>query len=260
MRFLVVLLLVTGCSAPRASSAWIAHRGNSSAAPENTLASVRSALALSPPPDWIEIDVHRSADGELVVIHDSTLDRTTDRTGAVADLPWSEIRSASAGYAERFGDAHASERVPLLDEVLAEVEGTATGVMIEVKAGGIGGDIVRLLEARGEVRRHLVASFKPTVLVDASMTNASARTLYLTGRASPEEIELARRIGAELLGAGNGSLTRENIAVAHRKGLAVWAWTVNEASDAEALVEMGVDGVISDVVGDLRESAVTKAP
>lgn len=229
----------------------VAHRGNSAVAPENTLAAVRSALALAPAPDFVEIDVHRSADGALVVIHDATLDRTTSATGRVAELPLGAIRDADAGYSAEFGDAFRGERVPELYEVLDAVSATTTSVMIEVKARGIGDRVARLLADRGELGRHLIASFHPDVLVAASMAAPKASTLYLADDASPEEIELAARIGADVVGFGQKGLTAAAVHTAHKKGLAVWAWTVNEPARASELLAMGVDGVISDRVDSL---------
>jgi len=106
----------------------IGHRGNPAEAPENTVAAVRAALAVQPPPEFVEVDVRRSADGRLVVLHDADLERTTGQPGKAAELPWEEIRQRSAGTAP----------VPLLEEVLDAVAGSGTGVMIEIKEHGLG--------------------------------------------------------------------------------------------------------------------------
>jgi len=254
---LLLLLVLAGCQTPQddvAGPTWIAHRGNSSAAPENTLASVHSALALDPRPHFIEIDVHRSADGELVVIHDSTLERTTDGTGRVAELTWEELRAVSAGYTERF-DGFEDERLPTLHEILDAVTGTDTGVMIEIKAQGIGGDVARLLEERGDVDRHVVASFYAAEVVEASLAHPDVRTLYLVEDATPAEIELAHRIGAHVLGAHHESVTPTRAALARERGLLVWVYTVNETEHVERVQEVRVDGIISDRVGHLRDPA-----
>ncbi len=251
----VLAIAAAGCTSP--GGIWsgaperIAHRGNSSVAPENTLASVRSALALEPPPQYVEIDVHRSSDGTLVVIHDATLDRTTNARGRVAQLAWGTIRQADAGYSAEFGDAFRGERVPALHEVLDAVAATTTSIMIEVKAHGIGDRVARLVADRGELARHVIASFHADVLVAASLAAPKARTLYLASDAAPEEIELAARIEADIVGLGHEGLTAAAVHAAHEKGLAVWAWTVNEPERAAELYAMGVDGVISDRVGSM---------
>ncbi|MAF66763.1 MAG: hypothetical protein CMJ84_14030 [Planctomycetes bacterium] len=248
--FVPIFLLLGACNAR--PPLLIAHRGNSSAAPENTLAAVRSAVALDPAPDLCEIDVHRSADGELVVIHDDTLERTAGAAGRVADLTLAELRRHPVGFAERFGERFAEEPLPVLGEVLTLLEDTDTDLMIEIKVRGVGGEIARLLAERGELDRHLIASFDPGVVVDASMAVASVRTLLLRGESTPEELELARRIGADVVGVSARSLTRRAVGRAHDSGLELWVYTVNDPDRAEELLDWGVDGLISDHPARMR--------
>lgn len=235
-----------------ADTVHIAHRGNSSVAPENTLAAVRSALALDPPVEFVEIDVHVCADGTLVVIHDSTLDRTTNARGRVAELPWATIRSAEAGYPAQFGDVFRDERVPELSDVLDAVAATTTGVMIEVKVHGIGDRVAHLVAERGELSSHVVASFHADVVVAASLAEPQVRTLYLADSGDPETIELAARIGADIVGVGHAGLTAAAVRTAHERGLVVWVWTVDDPDRAAELQAMGVDGLISNRVSALR--------
>jgi len=238
---------------PAARVTWIAHRGNSSVAPENTLAAVRSALALDPPPDFVEIDVHASADGRLVVIHDTTLDRTTDREGAISELSFDEIRSASAGYSESFGDAFEAQRVPTLTEVLDLVADTDIGIMIEIKPHGLGRQVARLVAARGETHKHLIASFKAAVVVAAELEQPAIRTLYLSSTAAPEDVELAHLIDADILGFGHDAdLSAEAKARAAERGLRLWAYTVDDKQRVETLLEHGIHGVISNALADVR--------
>lgn len=257
---LALICLLASCATPVSSShrpaghassegpTWIAHRGNSSVAPENTLAAVRSALDLPRAPHFVEIDVYFTADRELAVIHDSTLDRTTDKTGAVAELSWAEVRRADAGFADRFGDSFRGERVPALAEVLDAVAGTHTGIMIEVKAHGVGGPAARLVAERGELDRHVLASFHADVVVDASLAAPGLRTLLLVGDPGLEHVELARRVGASILGASHEAITRELVEAAHSADLELWAWTVDDPERAAELLALGVDGVISNTV------------
>lgn len=261
---LALICLVASCASPsrsapdspasasRAGPTWIAHRGNSNVAPENTLAAVRSALNLSTAPDFVEIDVYSTADGELAVIHDSTLDRTTDKSGAVAELTWAEVRLADAGYADRFGDSFRGERVPALEEVLDAVAGSDTGIMIEVKAHGVGGPAARLVTERDEVDRHVLASFHADVVVDAALAAPGLRTLLLVSEPGREHVELARRVGASILGASHEAITRELVEAAHAAGLLVWAWTVDDPARAAELLALGVDGLISNTVEAVR--------
>ena len=257
-----VLLLTTialvSCSGPRGGLGrdeeprWVAHRGDSAHAPENTLAAVQSALGLSPTPEWIEVDVHSSGDGELIVIHDATLDRTSRSTGRVAAMLWSDLSVVDAGYPDRFGDGFRGERLPRLADVLDVVEGMETGVMIEVKSAGSGGPAAALVRSRGEEHRHVLASFKPDVLVAASLEAPGLETLFLVDKPDVEHIELARQIGAGILGVEHKAVNEELVARVREAGLFLWVWTVDEPGRVRELDALGVDGVISNDLGRVR--------
>src|SRR5262249_45661174 len=130
----------------------IAHRGDSSHRPENTLAAFVGALEVGA--DLVELDVQLTADGHIVVIHDVTVDRTTDGRGDVRRMSLPEIRALSAGYGAVFGAAYAGERVPTLAEALGLLRGRAR-VMIEIKGESVGADDEDGIESRtiAEVRR-----------------------------------------------------------------------------------------------------------
>src|SRR5258707_7534472 len=125
----------------------IAHRGDSAHRPENTLAAFASALEIGAA--IAEFDVHLTRDGEVVVIHDATLDRTTNGRGAVRSLTLAEIRRFSAGYPGRFGSTYAGERVPTLGEVLGLLRDRAQA-MIEIKPDAVTDD------AEGGIEAHVV--------------------------------------------------------------------------------------------------------
>ena len=108
----------------------IAHRGNSYAAPENTLASFESALAVGA--TIVECDVQMTGDGHIVVIHDPTLDRTSDRKGDVRTMSLADVRAADVSYPDKFGSRFSPQRVPTLGELLAFLQGRAR-VMVEIK-------------------------------------------------------------------------------------------------------------------------------
>ena len=229
----------------------IAHRGNSSVAPENTLAAVRSALAVDPAPAFVEIDVHATSDGELVVIHDKTLDRTTDASGAVAALELAVVRAADAGHADTFGAAFAGERVPLLSEVLDAVAATETGIMIEIKAAGIGAEVAALVVERGELKKHVIASFQADVLAEARAESAGARLLYLVDEANEASWTTAELHGVEILGVDKNAADGDYFERAHAAGYDVWVWTVNDLPQATALAALGADGIITDYPADV---------
>jgi glycerophosphoryl diester phosphodiesterase len=143
-----------------------AHRGDSANAPENTLAAFRAAVAL--PVRWIELDVHPTQDGVLVVIHDDTVDRTTDGSGAVSDLTGEALRRLDAG--SWFDAQFAGERIPTLAEVIDLVGPTGTRLNIEIKSPPPGLDVARpvvdLLRQAGKAREYVVSSFDLSVLLE----------------------------------------------------------------------------------------------
>ncbi len=243
----LAVALIAACAGPRVTEPQvIAHRGNSSEAPENTLAAVRSALSLPEPIPYVEIDLHATADGELVVIHDTTLDRTCDRGGEVAQLTFQEVRAARAGFASEFGDAFSGELVPSLDEVLDAVRDTNTDVMIEIKPNGLGDDVARRIAARGELDRHVIASFHADVVLAASLAEPRCRTVFVVGgEAAEEHVELAGVIGAEFLAVNHEAVTPELLSRAHALDIVVWAWTVDDETRAAELLRLGADGIIT---------------
>ncbi len=137
-----------------ASPQFIAHRGGTVETPENTLAAFENAIALGV--DWLEFDVQRTRDGVLVVIHDETVDRTTNGTGAVRDLDLAEIRALDAGR---------GEPVPTFEEVIALAQAAGVGILPEAKSPdlypGLEEAMVAALEAAGYADRAVVQSFVP---------------------------------------------------------------------------------------------------
>jgi glycerophosphoryl diester phosphodiesterase len=135
---------------PRRGVAVIAHRGGRLIAPENTLAAFRNAIALNC--DYVEVDVRATADGQLVLMHDGTVDRTTDGSGEVARMGFAAIRRLDAGA--RFSPAYAGQKVPTLEEALALCRGRVN-VYLDHKEGPIG-QVVAALRARGMMRQVVV--------------------------------------------------------------------------------------------------------
>src|SRR5437899_5378713 len=123
----------------------IAHRGDSAHLPENTLAAFAGALEVGA--DLVEFDVQLTRDGQVVVIHDPTVDRTTDGRGRVGQMDLVQIRAFSAGYPARFGSAHRGERVPTLGEALGLLKDRAR-MMVEIKPDSVGDDAEAGVEAR----------------------------------------------------------------------------------------------------------------
>ncbi|WP_329069390.1 glycerophosphodiester phosphodiesterase [Streptomyces sp. NBC_01429] len=249
----------------------IAHRGASAYAPENTLAAVDKAHELGI--DWVENDVQRTRDGELVVIHDDTLRRTTDAERVFPDrAPWkvedftaAEIARLDAG--SWFGERWAGARVPTLSQYLRTVEANGQKLLLEIKAPelypGVEGDILRVLRAEGWLDRSHVARR----LVVQSFSADSVRTVHerrpeiTTGfLGTPEAADLPGYAAfTDQINPSHTSLTAGQVAAAHRlkgphgKPLTVHTWTVNDAAGAVRARDLGVDGIITnnpDVVRD----------
>ncbi len=238
----------------------IAHRGDSAHRPENTLASFASALEVGA--DVIEFDVQLTREGEPVVIHDATVDRTTDGQGRVADLTLPELRRLSAGYPERFGRAWAGERTPTLTETLAFLKGRARA-LIEIKRDSVSEDVLGGVEARtlaavrkaGLLGETAVLSFDPRVLARCRELEPELLSGLLYLRDEPAAaVALALELGARLLLPEKGALSLELRDRALAAGLKLAAWVVDEPGELAALAPYGLYGVASNRPGVLLEA------
>lgn len=238
----------------------IAHRGDSAHRPENTLASFASALEVGA--DVVEFDVQLTRDGEPVVIHDATVERTTDGRGRVADLTLPELRQLSAGYPQRFGPAWAGERVPTLVEALAFLEGRARA-LIEIKRDSVSDDALGGVEARtlaavrkaGLVGQVAVLSFEERVLARCLKLEPELLCGLLYLRAEPAEVVArATDLGARLLLPEKGALSLELRDLAQAAGLKLAAWVIDEPAELTALQPYGLYGIASNRPGVLLEA------
>lgn len=223
----------------------VGHRGAMGHAPENTFASFRKGVELGCP--MLELDVHLSADRQLIVIHDDTVDRTTDGTGPVGNLTAAEIRRLDAG--SWFGPAFAGERVPLLDEVLTWARGRA-GLVIELKLGpvwypGIEEVLVETLKRQDAVSEVLVISFDHHAAYRVKQLDPAVTTAIMYGGRMLDPVGLARAAGADAVRPGHATLRAEDVAACHAAGLAVIPWTVNNEAGMRRVIGLGVDGMSS---------------
>lgn len=230
----------------------IAHRGYSSEAPENTLAAVRRALEMEPLPAYIEIDLHRSSDGVLVVCHDADTGKTTGVSHLIRETPYDTLRELDAGYSATFGDAFSGEHLPTLVEVLDLVKDTPVGIMIECKQLLLEDDVVPLLRERNELGKHVFASFDELSCWRAKSLAPSLRTLYLTSRLDPVSRLRGEDVKADILGVNQGA-DAEEIRAALDLGKIVWVWTVNESEEIQRCIDLGVHGIISDYPERVQE-------
>jgi glycerophosphoryl diester phosphodiesterase len=224
----------------------IAHRGASAYRPENTLPAY--ALAVEQRADMIEIDLHRTRDGAVVITHDETLEDLGGR-GEIADASLAEVRALDAG---------AGERVPTLDEVL-DGFGAAIPFNLEIKRAGSGlyaGLEELALEAvrcRGLLARTLFSSFYDPVLERLRALEPGSRVAVLVSpRDAERPLERAHAVGAEALNPWLGMLSAELVDSAHAEGLAVYPFTVDREEDMCRLLELGVDGMFTNHPDRLR--------
>lgn len=227
-----------------------AHRGARSHAPENTLLAFNLAFDLGA--DAIECDVQRSRDGELVIIHDGTVNRTTSGVGAVAALSLAELRALDAGPKWRM-----PQRIPTLAETLDLVRRRGGAINLEIKGESVE-DSVGTAEAVEPVlhaleeplrSRLLVSSFElPAVaLLKEKQPDLRVAALY-SGREWQKRDMLAPALamGAEAIHPGVGLTTADLVTQAHDAGLRVNVWTANRPATIRKLLAWGVDGLFSD--------------
>ena len=225
-----------------------AHRGFSGENPENTLAAFHAAIAAGA--DMVELDVHLTRDNELVVIHDDTLERTTDGKGNVADKTLAELKALDAGF--RFNPRFAGERIPTLTEVLDITRGRIL-VNIELKKGKnfpytmeqLADRTLTVVEKAGMMDQVLFSSFDPAAVDRIRARNPRLPIAVITQKpwATPEEAG-----GGKLYPAINSSfknLNEKNVRLARTAGLQIHAWTVNTPADMEKVISLGVDGIIT---------------
>ncbi|MFE4970805.1 glycerophosphodiester phosphodiesterase [Kitasatospora sp. NPDC056651] len=252
-----------------------AHRGGDLGRPENSLAAFGAAVALGY--RYLETDVHATADGVLVAFHDARLDRVTDRTGAVAELPWEVVRKARIG---------GSEPVPLLEDLLGAFPGARFN--IDVKAAPAIGPLVEAIRRTGAWDRVCVGGFSDSRL--AAVRAASGPRLATSlgprevarlrlrsiaepflrprthspavqpsfGRRSPDRPSsglafagLCAQVPEKHLGVR--IVDRAFVRTAHRLGLQVHVWTVDDPTRIRALLDLGVDGIMADRIDVLRD-------
>lgn len=225
----------------------IAHRGASAHFPENTLGAF--AAAIDTAADMCELDVQLTMDGALVVIHDETVDRTTDGRGRVDAMTLAELKRLDAGSwrAARF----ASERIPTLAEVFDLTEG-GCGLNIELKATGVGEMVGRLIRERKAQASTLVSSFDWAELVQVQNVAPEIRVGLLTDRAAARVIDAAMQMKAFAINPAAKLVSLQLCARAHQQGLKVYTWTVDDPDDMRRLVEMGVDGIMTNDPEHLR--------
>ena len=235
-----------------------AHRGGAGLAPENTLAAFDRGLDLGA--DGLELDVHLSRDGIVVVHHDRTLDRTTNERGPVAGRTADELRRVDAGYwfarDGTFPYRGCGLGVPTLADVIARYRDVLIAVEMKVNSAALAEAVVRVVRETDAVDRVAVGSFglrslralrqmEPAIATSASREEVRWALYRLRCRWPVSRVPYAAYQVPERSG-GQRVVSPRFVAAAHRLDLAVHVWTVDDEHDARRLLGWGVDGLITD--------------
>lgn len=211
----------------------IGHRGAAGLAPENTLHAFQTALEYDV--DAVEFDVRRTADGVLVVVHDATVDRTTDGTGAVTDLTAEAIRSLDAGD---------GESVPTVDEVLDRLAPTDVTLQVELKERSVGEDVIDALEKRELLERSVLTSFDETAI--EAVADAPTERAHLTSSFGPDAVERAVSLEVEYVGTSVEHASQSTVRLAHDAGLRIAFWGVDTEAQIRTVAATGADVISTD--------------
>ena len=228
----------------------VAHRGFSRVYPENTLLAVMKGIEAGA--DGIEFDVYNSKDRVPVLLHDKTVDRTTDGKGEVAELTLAELSKLDAGSWK--GKQFAGEPVPTLLDVLKKMKATKAKAMVEIKQNGIAREVVAAIREADMVEQAVAISFSDRTCADVHALEprlpvalvvggkpkktAAGRAAYLATR--------AKKCGATVLDLNFQMVTPELVAGLNRRGFAVWCWTVNDEAIIDILARWGVEAITTD--------------
>ncbi len=254
----------------------VAHRGASALAPENTIEAFR--LAVEAGAGGLELDVHMTRDGHIVVIHDATVDRTTNGSGAVSEMTLEELRRLDAGHT--FSPDGGSTRpyrgrgvrVPTLGEVLQGFPVVA--VNIEIKAGtpGIEETVFGLLRGANALGRALVVSTPHDIVkhfrkvsgghVSTGASRWEIGVFYISSRFRLERLVRPAydALQVPLRHRGLPVVTPRFVRAAHARGVRVDAWTINQADEMRRLLDLGVDVIMTDRPGMLAEVLENRPP
>lgn len=234
-------ILLSAVSAWASTSTYVvAHRGDAKAAPENTLAALRAARGIA---DFIEFDVCTTKDGHLVVIHDDTLERTTNGRGLVSSLTLAEIRGLDAG--SKFSKSFARERIPTIDESIAEIGESAIPI-IDHKTG-TAVQIVEAIRRNKILDRCIVTGFDFTTMREVKRLEPRITVTVNLGKA-PTDVQIAQftAAGINAVLIYKTAISAEMVSRLHALGFWVFTWAAETADEVRALQAMGVDAVYAD--------------
>ena len=212
----------------------IGHRGACGHAPENTLESIERAIALRC--DLTEVDIQRTSDDELVLLHDERVDRSTNGHGRVSELTLPDIRKLDAG---------GGQSPPTLDDALKSASGRI-GLILELKTRGLAYDVCAIVRASGFDRPVIYASFLREELQHVRRIDSAAQTMILLTRKLTNPGAVAAGLRATHVGLRLDTVTKPFVIALHNKRLIVFAYTANQPAEISRMIALGVDGIISD--------------
>ena len=223
----------------------VAHRGASAQYPENTLLAFRKAIQQGV--DMLEIDIHHTADDKLVVIHDPTLERTTNGHGDICDHSLEEIRQLDAGQ---------GERIPILNEVIQLAREAQIRLCVEIKGRteteelAIAESVIRALETSDFLSQAIVTSFSPQALLRVKAIQPKVSTMLdpspQDGSLTPRQIcEQALRAGVNCVSYDFRFLTPAIVRECQLTGLTLWPWDPDEPDDIKQVINLDVHGIMT---------------
>jgi len=243
--FLILFLFVQFDLYSCDSTTIIAHRGVSSIAPENTMPAFQLGIDLNV--DYIELDVQKSSDDSLMVIHDPTVDGTTSYSGFVSSYSYNELKLMDAG--SWFSSNYAGVEIPTLFEVLQLAQGKIK-VCVELKASNIESQAMQMIESMGMLDDVVIFSFSLSQLQIVKNINPNVQVCYLSSLMTSGDISDALSIDAEILGVGQDP-SAADIQAAKNAGLQIWNYTVNDARSMLNKMSKGMSGIITDNAQDM---------
>lgn len=226
----------------------LGHRGAPALEPENTLRSFKKAIELGV--DQIELDVHFSKDGELMVIHDEKLNRTTNGNGFVKDFTLAELKKLDAGK---------GEETPTLQEVIELVRDKDVFLQVELKELNMEKHILDLIQKNNFEEKVMIISFLHRELRKIKELNSRIKTGILIGRRFIDPLKRLREVKADAASMRHTLVSKRLVEKLHRNNIELTVWVVNELKDVRRMVDLGVD-IIGTDKPDLVISELKKLP
>ena len=245
-RFIFIVVFVLSSMLTNAQTKIVAHRGFSSIAPENTLIAFQKAIDCKA--DYFELDVHRTKNDSIVVIHNASVDKTSSNgfKGEISEMNYSDLRAVNVGYSRKFGTKYENEKIPTLREALVLARGKIK-VCIEIKVNGTEKEVLKIVNDLGVKEDVIIFSFNYQVLAKIRQLDTDIPILWLINKVDKKTLEYAKIIESSAIGVGpKTTVTKEYLNFAHENSIEVWKWTVNKEDEMQRLIDLGLDGLITD--------------